>query len=73
MHADKIARGDKTSVRQICTKGQFFMKRLLLEDEFAQRVNFARVTVLHEDTVPNSKKTKKKKHKKLLIEGKGWG
>ena len=65
MHADKIARGDKTSMRHICTKGQFFMKRLLLEDEFAQRVNFARVTVLHqgsvlhEDTVPNSKKAKK--------------
>ena len=50
----------------------------LHEDDFARRVNFARVTFLHEKITQKKKKiTKKKdlkkKEKKLLTEGKGYG
>ena len=47
MNENKIALVHKVARRCLCTKTKVHEGRKLHEDNFAPRVNFARVTVLH--------------------------
>ena len=63
MQENKIARVHKISQSQICTKPNLHEGTKLREDDFAPRVNFARVTILHESKKLREKKTEKNKIK----------
>ena len=65
LHENKIARS------QICTKPKLHEGTKLHEDDFAPRVNFARVTFLHvSKKIKKNKKLTEKKLKNYLIKKK---
>ena len=71
LHEKKIARVYKTARSQICTKPILHEGTKLHDDDFAPRVNFARVTFLHvSKKIKKNKKLTEKKLKNYLIKKK---